>query len=275
MKGRRIVLIGVLAFLAGALALFGVGTALAWRPFGGMMQGYGPGGTGTAGWGGMMNGYGSGGMMGGWYGQGAQGQGQPITLDQAIKNVQAYVDQTGNKDLAIDEVMEFQNNFYAIVKEKSTGTGAFELLVNKSTGGVFPEMGPNMMWNTKYGMHSGGANGGYGGMMGRGMMGGNGGGMMGGSTQSQGMMGGQYPVTTPTGPMTVTPEQAKVAAQKWVDQNQPGTTTEAADQFYGYYTVHTLKDGKVSGMLSVNGYTGQVWYHTWHGDFIQLKELAR
>lgn len=273
MRGRKLAQIGIVGLLAGVLALFGVGSAFAWGPFGGMMQGRGSGGM-------LGNGgSGPGGMMGGWSDQGTASQGQPITLDQAIKNAQAYVDGTGAdssgaKDLTLDEVMEFQNNYYAIVKEKSTGNGAFELLVNKSNGGVFPEIGPNMMWNTKYGMHSGSANGGSGGMMGRGMMSGSSaGGMMGGNVQ--GMMGGQYAVTTPTGPMTVTAEQAKTAAQQWLDQNQPGSTTEAPDQFSGYYTVHTLKGDKITGMLSVNGYTGQVWYHSWHGDFVQLKELGK
>jgi heat shock protein HslJ len=40
-------------------------------------------------------------------------------------------------------------------------------------------------------------------------------------------------------------------------------------QFYGYYTLDFSKDGKVSGMLSVNGYSGQVFLHTWHGSFIE------
>jgi hypothetical protein len=34
-----------------------------------------------------------------------------------------------------------------------------------------------------------------------------------------------------------------------------------------------MKDDQVYGMLSVNGYTGDVWYHTWHGDFIDMTEL--
>jgi len=25
-------------------------------------------------------------------------------------------------------------------------------------------------------------------------------------------------------------------------------------------------------MLSVNGYTGQIWYHTWHGAFVDMSE---
>jgi len=51
--------------------------------------------------------------------------------------------------LAIDEVMEFHDNFYAIVMEKSAGRGAFELLVTKTGGAVTPEYGPNMLRNTK------------------------------------------------------------------------------------------------------------------------------
>ncbi|MHB8648146.1 MAG: hypothetical protein ACYDAR_20385, partial [Thermomicrobiales bacterium] len=75
-------------------------------------------------------------------------------------------------------------------------------------------------------------------------------------------------------PMTVTPDQAKQNAAQWLAQNQPGATTETPDTFYGYYTLHIMKDGTVTGMLSVNGYTGQVWYHNWHGDFIQMKEAT-
>ena len=45
---------------------------------------------------------------------------------------------------------------------------------------------------------------------------------------------------------------------------------EHANPFYGYYTIHTLKDGQIEGMLSVHGTAGQVWYHIWHGRFIQM-----
>jgi hypothetical protein len=63
------------------------------------------------------------------------------------------------------------------------------------------------------------------------------------------------------------------AAQAYLDQAQSGLTADDhADTFYGYFTLHTLQDGQVVGMLSVNGYTGQVWYHTWHGDFIGMSE---
>ena len=233
---------------------------------GGMMggwnrQGIGPGMMGGQGYGpGMMGGQGFGGMMGA--GNAINGtmpancplsgaatsptNAQLITFDKAVDTAQQYLKSYNNADLKLAEVMEFDNNFYALVTEKSTGAGAFELLVNRYTGVVHPEPGPNMMWNTKYGHMAGQS------------------GMMGG------MMGGQR--NQQAGPIIVTVEQARATAQQWLNANQPGA--ELADdemQFSGYYTMDFLKDGKTAGMLSVNGYTGQVWYHTWHGNFISEK----
>ncbi len=196
-------------------------------------SGYGPG---------MMGGY-MGGMMGGWYPWDNPDNQSPLTLDQAINAARQYLSTYGNPDLALTEVMEFSENFYAEVEEKSTGIHAFELLVDRYSGAVYPEPGPNMMWNTKHG-HMGG--------------------MMGGGW-------GQVPVAN-----SVTSEQARDLAQKWLDQYLPGTSAaEQADAFYGYYTIHVMKAGQVFGMLSVNGYTGEVWYHTWHGDFVDMKELEK
>jgi len=109
------------------------------------------GGTGAAAAPGVM-GQGGGvmGAQGMMFGSDAQ-QGIPIgSLDAAKQAFQAYVDRTSNQDLALDEVMQFQWNYYAIVQEKSTGNKAFELLADPQTSTVFPEMGPNVMWNTKY-----------------------------------------------------------------------------------------------------------------------------
>jgi hypothetical protein len=102
------------------------------------------------------------------------------SLDDARAAFERAVEGYGNPNLEVAEVMEFANNYYAEVTEKDTGIGAMELLINRPGSRVYPEPGPNMMWNTKYGMMSGTR--GYGGMMGsngRGMMGPNGGGMMG------------------------------------------------------------------------------------------------
>ena len=243
MKSRAIVILGV-ALVVGALGLSSVAGAFAQtQPApvpGGMMGG-----------GGMM---GPGGMMGG----GARAQAQPIdSLDAARSAFQGYVERTGNSDLVVDEVMQFQWNYYAIVKEQSTGVGAFELLADPRTGAVFPEMGPNMMWNTKYSAMA---------TFGGGMMGG-----MGGFAPG-GMMSGTWGPTAPTTQPTVTADQAQQIAQQWLDQYQPASATETPDAFYGYYTVHVMKAGQLTGMVSVNGYTGQVWFHTWHGNFVASSE---
>jgi len=68
-----------------------------------------------------------------------------------------------------------------------------------------------------------------------------------------------------------TVEQAQDYAQAVLDDVLPGTNVdEEADTFYGYYTFHILRDGEIVGMLGVNGYTGQVWLHHWHGEFIAM-----
>ena len=170
-----------------------------------------------------------------------RGSSAAITPDQAVESARQSLASYGNPDLVLAEVMEFSDNFYAEVKEKSTGIHAFELLIDRYTGVVSPEPGPNMMWNTRYG-HMGGMMGGWGGR------------------QAE--------------PIFVTPEQARGIAQGWLDKFLPGASAaEQSDAFYGYYTIHVLRDSQVYGMLSVNGYSGDVWYHTWHGDFLGMKEL--
>jgi len=166
-------------------------------------------------------------------------QPQTYAMDQAATISENYLTSLRNSNLAIDEIMEFEQNFYVVYYEKSTGVGAFEMLIDKTTGRIFPEYGPNMMWNTKYGH----------------------GGMMGGWT------------TTPTSNMPITQSEAMLIAQDFLDTDYPGTTVEEAHAFYGYYTIHFTKDGEVYGMLSVNGYDGTVWYHSWHGAHIQSLEM--
>ena len=202
----------------------------------------------------MGNGYN---MMGG-YTNGSAANTTPLTIDQAKQAVESYLKGLNNSDLELKEIMIFDNNAYARITEKGTGIGAMELLVDPSSLSVFPEYGPNMMWNLKYGH-----------MSGNGMMGGTGG-MMG----SRGMMGGYN--TDPgavSATMTITPEKALQAAQQYLDQQYPGyKTAEDADPFYGYFTIDIMKDGQPTGMLSVNGFSGQVFLHSWHGTFIEMFE---
>jgi hypothetical protein len=176
--------------------------------------------------------------------RGGIGYAAPPTTTSTTLNIstvetiaQNYVASTGNSNLAVAQVEEYTLNFYVQVSEKNTDFGAFQLLIDKYTGAVTPEMSPNMMWNTKYGMMNGGLIGIY--------------------------------VTTPTTTMPVNATQAKANAQQYLNTALAGTTVGETTTFYGYYTIEVLSNGSPYGMLSVNGYTGQVWYHTWHGAFIQ------
>jgi hypothetical protein len=224
-----------------------------------MMRGYGwQGNQSNYGRGPMSGGgRGYGPMMGNGYGPGYTTNFQPLTVDEAKQSAQKYVDSLGLTDLSLGEVMIFDNNAYVVVHETSTGMGAFELLVDPATKVAYPEYGPNMMWNIKYG-----------GLNHSDMMGGRGyGGMMGGG------YGYNFNNTVPSNvsaDMPVTQDQAIKDAQAYLDQYQPGTVA-ATDpvKFYGYYTLDFSKDGKVVGMLSVNGYSGEVFLHTWHGTFIE------
>jgi hypothetical protein len=195
---------------------------------------------------------------------------KPLSIDQAKQAVKSYLAGLNNPDLELKEIMIFDNNAYARITEKSSGLGAMELLVDPASLSVYPEFGPNMMWNLKYGH-----------MNGSGMMGGNGTsrggrGMMGssGTTGRNGMRGGQNANPgSVSAAMTVTPEQAVKIAQEYLNQQFPGYQASTdADPFYGYYTIDILKDGKPTGMLSVNGFSGQVYLHTWHGTFIEMWE---
>lgn len=207
--------------------------------YGGMMGGKG--------YGGMMGGSGYGGMMGGYRGSTANGAnvgcpyinpnggpttGTRLTLEQAQDNLQDALASDSNLELV--EVMEFERNFYGIVMEKDTGRGAMELLVDPYSGTVYPEHGPNMMWNEKYGH-----------------------------------MGGWYA----TSGTALTLDEAKTKAQAALDEDVPGAVVEGMGiEFYGYFTFDYAVEGEIAGMLSVHT-SGQTWIHDWHGGFIAEVEL--
>jgi hypothetical protein len=227
------------------------------------VRGYGPG---------MMDGFGRmggafgpdmmstspgimrGGMMGS-FGGGPYGQEvAPLPLEEAEAAVEGYLADLENDDLVLGEVMVFDNHAYAEIYEESTGIGALEVLVDPVTLAIYPEPGPNMMWNTKYGH-----------MRGFGTVG------MIGSSQ----FGGITASPDSAAEMPVSPDEAVETAQRYLDRYLPGDQVEdEVDAFYGYYTLHILRDGQTVGMLSVNGYTGQVFPHTWHGDFLEMSEDA-
>lgn len=134
--------------------------------------------------------------------------------------------------LHVGEVMQFSNGYYAELLHRD-GKGATEVLIDPGSGSVQLEFGPAMMWNTAYGM---------------------------------------MPAARQTGATAIGPDQAVRNADRWLSEHHTGLHAAEPDTFPGYYTLHTLRDGHIVGMLSVNATTGHVWYHTWHGRFIRMQE---
>jgi hypothetical protein len=217
MRSRGLLIIGIGAIAASLLLAMG---------------GIGPG---------RMTGW-SIGAPGGMMGRAFSGGSGDIGMDRAVRVARDTAASYSGGSLAADEVIEFSDNYYASIREKDSGIGAFEILIDRTTGSVIREPGPDMMWNAKYSPMGGGMMGGFG--------------------------------AAGSGPMTVTTQQAQDIAQRWLDANRAGASAKAPDSFYGFYTIDFERAGQLVGMLSVNGYTSQVWYHSWHGTFIQLKDLG-
>lgn len=168
----------------------------------------------------------------------------PFNLETAEAIAEAYIAEWDDENLILGEVMEFDNQFYATAIESDTERGAFEFLIDPESGIVYTEPGPNMMWNLRYGQHAG---------MGYGMM--------------AGFTSGEDGVE-----MTISEADAVELAQEFLtDFNEDFVAADDdIEAFYGYYTLHITQDGDIVGMLSVNGYTGQVWLHHWHGEFVDM-----
>ncbi|MBL0886235.1 hypothetical protein HGK34_08120 [Myceligenerans sp. I2] len=114
------------------------------------------------------------------------------------------------------------------------GDGATEVLIDPGEGDVRIEYGPAMMWNTGYGPHA----------------------------------------VASARPTEISPEQARQLADDWLAARDGALSAGDPETFPGYYTLHTEEAGRITGMLSVNAYTGAVWYHSWHGEFVGMSEVA-
>ncbi|WP_054870998.1 hypothetical protein [Caloranaerobacter sp. TR13] len=175
---------------------------------------------------------------------------EKMPLDEIKKNINNYL-KSYDKNLEIGDIFVFTDTeYYVSVEEKDTGKGAMELLVNPYTGYIYPEPGPNMMWNEKYGMHA---------QFGFGMMGS---GMWNYSNRNFNMQNIKK----------IDRNRAIKIADEYVKSfmNKDFSVANEGHEFYGYYTFHVNKDNQTVGMLSVNYYTGDVWYHTWHGQLDKI-----
>jgi len=218
----------------------------------GMMQSWRGGGRSH----GMMGNWGGGmgpGMMGpfGW-GIARDANLTPPSIEEAKQAADKYVQSVDVDGLQTAEIMIFDNQAYIVVEESGSGLGAFELLLDAGSRVVYPEPGPNMMWNLKYGALNHQR-------------------MMGGHRGMMGIWSTRDLAPADVSPdMPVSQDEAAAAAQTYLDQYRAGATvSDDPVQFYGYYTFDFEQDGQVAGMLSVNGHSSQVFLHTWHGAFIE------
>ena len=182
----------------------------------------------------MGNGYGGPGMMGGGYGAGMMGGDSRPGDGRRVDSL----------DSARQRAQAFADTLGLRVGEVMQFSNGFYAELNtvdghgatevlvNPDGGVQLEYGPAMMWNTSYGMHRGAA----------------------------------------SGAARISPAEAQSAAQRWLDDQRPGLSVAEPEEFPGYVTLHTLRDGKITGMMSVNTATGAVWYHTWHGQYLAMSE---
>ena len=195
-----------------------------------------------------------GGMMNDNYSTYRSASDEIIELEKLEDKVNDYIKQYDEK-LQISDIFVFDDtDYYFSIIEADTGFGAMELLVNQYSGEVYPEFGPNMMWNLKYGMHG---NSGYGMMGRRGMMGGN-------SYRND----NSSEISDFNGNDITVEEAQKFVSDYLKDQSY--TVSEDGHEFYGYYTFHIEEGEKTVGMLSVNGSSGEVWYHDWHGTVSEI-----
>jgi hypothetical protein len=225
-----------------------------WSPFSTLHAQMG-GGGGMGGGGTQANmGNGMGAMMLVSGGTAYRGDGTRVTMDDGVAIATRYLTSTGINALALDEIEEWEFNYYVVVKEAAPSTyKAYQLIIDKWTGAVLPEPGPNMAWNQKYGRMMNNISDGMGG----------------------GMKKRERKMNDPN--MTVTVQAATSAANQFLRErfSKSLAVDGPPDVYFGYYNfdVNDAVTGAKYGMLSVNGSTSQVWYHTWHGNFVQGKEL--
>jgi hypothetical protein len=184
--------------------------------------GYGSGsgfGYGMGGVGGMISG-----MMGNTIAYGYLNVVNPVTtLDEARTTLQGFID-LAYSNLRISEIREYGAVFKAELSD-TNGAKAFDLLVDKFTGAVSPEMGMSMMLNASYGR-------------------------------------GLYRTSSFGANFVLTPQQAADVAQKFVEKNALGYSLDTPEIYPGYYKFHTTTATGFGMDIMVNGYNGGIWMNT-------------
>lgn len=75
---------------------------------------------------------------------------KPGTQDEALKSLENFASQYGS-NIQVEDFMIFSGNYYAVLKDTNSSQSIAEVLVDRYSGSAYPEPGPNMMWNTRFG----------------------------------------------------------------------------------------------------------------------------
>jgi hypothetical protein len=162
-----------------------------------------------------------------------------VPVEELIAAVQHYLDWQNNPDLQLAHMREFRWAFLVEAVERSTGRYAFGMMVSKVTAQISPEVGPNLLWNTKYGSMIAEVGGGY------------------------GMVGRLLP-EDPVGEMPLAESEARKIAENAVEMLDAGLKLgDEVAVFYGFYEFYLIHQGELVGELDVNGYSGQAWVKDW------------
>ncbi len=187
----------------------------------GTMMGHMGGGTGygMAGSGGMTSR-----MMGNTISYGDLNILNPITSPaEARAAIQAFIDASGSS-LEISDLWEYGTAYKAELSD-ANGAMAFDVIADKLTGAVGPEMGLSMMMNASYGKSI-------------------------------------YKPLKFGKKLTVSTEQATAMAQKFVDDNGLGYNLGTPANYPGYYKFHTTDSHGDGVEIMVNGYSGAIWMNS-------------
>ncbi len=211
--------------IALVILLFATGTAFA-QMGGGHMGGSGSGhmgggmGYGMGGAGGMVSG-----MMGNTMSHGYSDVLNPLNDEVEAKQViQAFIG-SSNSNLQISELWEYETAYVAELSD-TNGVKAIDLVADKFTGVVMPEMGFSMMMNASYGRSL-------------------------------------YRMPRFGRNLNLTPDQATTIAQNFVDNNGLGYALATPETYPGYYKFHTTDLAGGFGLdIMVNGYNGGIWMNT-------------
>jgi hypothetical protein len=182
-------------------------------------MGYGMGGVG-----GIMSG-----MMGNTISHGYLYVLSPIQDPDAARTAFRDFLAASTSSLVVSNIWDYPTAYVAEIEDTS-GAKAFDLIADKLTGTVGPEMGLSMMLNASYGKS-------------------------------------MYKVSGFAKKLTLTAEQALTITQAFIDKNpvlsNNGFTPQTAEAYPGYYKFHTLDAlGGFGPDIMVNGYNGGIWMNT-------------